>query len=912
MSEPPLASVGQAQQLQQVHQLQQAQTQGEQAQQELQLQRAHAKLQTDWGVSTIVSAWRVMRFRKQREIDKQQTRDSIVLADKLQREINKLVAAHEADAGVIDSLREKVEADAANARELQFTLAVKSAMIESTKEVASGALTQAIATTTQAGIAEAAKQVRFERVVRFLVGAAHVKSASASASASEKSLTAARFAANAEVASLSTALGDGERDALRAHAELRLVSSAAYADWEDALCDGHASGHAKRDAEAKEETRVLKEQHEAELTSLRAEHVDKLESGKNEAGRHLREKKEQWREEWGREWARRGEAQARRAAVAVLTRGLASMASDMESQRAEEERNVHSSYERLRDVAIEEVAEVRKGAEFLRANLKRARAAMVRLEAQIEVERLVMVTELSFCEDAQADFAAQVAELNAVDTELMAQLEDSKKAVDELNDELAAVEAELGAKGGGSSHGARKSATSATPLPGSHSATSATPLPGSHSATSTTPRPGSGARRPGSGASRPGSGANHGASAPTGITAARGPSPSLHGLSRSDSRPGLAGVGVTPGIPGVPRLHTAYRRRFEVCDRSVGTGVSKILDRVVATDVAVGLLEMEETEMRLQGLMDTRLRLAQTELDKYRTRALAAEEVATRRGTLLVAAEERRAAEAKVLCSSVGESEEAFGIVSIGLRGASKYAAQADVLLATTRSALVFERDTRAALESELATTEADASEKRLDAENLRATLRARDVGFNRSYADLKAELAANTASAADERAEAGSALASAEARVEHLRQSANFATSEIERLARALAVMQLHEHQQEKSICTFLSQRVAGAESRARHVSLHHLGAEHLRGGGARPLTASSQWLPGLRQRSSSAGGLLPHAQPGAQMLTLGGATGSTLGTSRATLPGVGTPGTLDGEKLGGTPPRGRLQAVR
>jgi hypothetical protein len=287
-----------------------------------------------WSIGTIAWAWRCVRIRKQRDLARASERQLVAKGETLQRDINKLLELRRKDAKEREELRERIEAEVANARDLQFGMTLKAAMLEKTKEDGVQAVAKAIADTQVAERAEATKAVRLERIVRFLANAAHAKANSRTRVTNARSVMAHRIELDTVSRVFGREVGEAEDDARRVARERALFADVALADQAEATKAGHEAGRAERGEEALAEHAALEAAHADNIASLKAGHAAEAEYQRKQAEARLKEMRERWRDEWGREWARRAEDKAMRAAQTVLHRALPEMAAELDEMQA--------------------------------------------------------------------------------------------------------------------------------------------------------------------------------------------------------------------------------------------------------------------------------------------------------------------------------------------------------------------------------------------------------------------------------------------------------------------------------------------------------------------------------------------------------------------------------------------------
>lgn len=973
-----------------------------------------------WGGSTIAWGWRCLQMRKQRDAARQSVREAVASREILQRDINKLLAMREKDAKLLQDLRERIEAEEANARELLFSLAVKTALVEKTREEGEAQAAAAVLAAEAKEQHLAATAVRHEKVIRFFLRAAHAKAAQRSRVENARTLMAYRIGQKTDTTIMGKALKDAEAETLRGWLEWKMVAHASAADIAAALRDGHRAGRAERSAEADAELAAATEARTLEVAELKRAHATEVEFRQKQSAVHLKQMREQWRDEWGREWARRGEEKALRAAAAVLVRCLKATGADMDDQSAECERAEHSSLALLRAQADEELGALRATME---EQARTAAQEQSELRSRLDEARALAALSAALLSAEVAAAESHADELSEQAGRLNAELEDAKEQLVLMEGELQALEEERQAE------------------QASYARAHAPQRTGRHSAALDAP-----SSRPGSAAAAAAAAA--GASVRGGAALARraaGSLAELHPAEASPERNGGFGSGGGGGFDGggssgfggggrvggacgsgseadspVRRARPTStdaggrasgriaRRYVKVADKAVGTGANEAATEEEAQAFLEAAAEAERRErgalagggpaalaglfssQRLEALLlhvsaalgvdtealaalreaeqvdraqeqarqqtsptgkgalhapgapreallrraadaaeaellaaaraaatsATLMRKARADAGKFRDAYRAEAETATRRGHLLVMAEARRAAEEAIWAVALPEAEEAATDAVSLLRGALDAGEATDALLLSTQHALSAEREARESAQAALLSARAEAAEVRSVAEQLRATMRARDLGFTRALADLNRELEEERAASARGREEAAAAAEAAEARAERLRRDAQFGQAELERLARALGIMQLHAHQQDKAQWQFLhDHRIAGAgreriaarmagtaAARPLSVSVHHLHAAGEKGGlRSRPASRGS---PAARPPvdGASSGDFPKLARPPSAPAAMGhrSQAGSILGGANKPLVARGGHGAADIYELG------------
>ena len=598
------------------------------------LSPAERKTREEWSVATIAWAWKGTRMRIQRDVAKASVREAVAAQEALQRDINKLLKLRDKDAKVAQGLRERIEAEEANSRELQFTLAVKSSLVEKTKEDALAQVAVAVEVATHRERAAAATALRHEKVARFFARAAHTKATQRARLESARALMAWRIAQRTDAAVLGRALKDMEMDVQRARLEWRLVTHAADADLDDARREGHARGRAERAAEAAHELAATRAEHAEATAKVQQSHVAELALRQKQAEAYLKEMRERWRDEWGREWARRAEEKVLRAASSVAIRCMRAMAAELDDERMDLERaqslHAHMLREQLDDeldaARAQHAQEAATWEEEKRALVASARDAGHTATAGAAL----LVSELALSEaetEALGDHAdGLAATIDQLQGDVGA-LEDETRALEAEREQLLEQIAELERapafpRGRASSRGNRVAAlpSSSSPraAPGSGADGSASPAAGRPAAR--TSRPGSegsplGAcdeRRVGADASAHGawaggraSGSDGGASADAagGGAVVSGSIRNRRGSGGGEGTPGARSTanGDRPASGARVMGATMRRRAATTAEKGVGTGASELASADEAQKYVEAAREAEALEAGMTG-----------------------------------------------------------------------------------------------------------------------------------------------------------------------------------------------------------------------------------------------------------------------------------------------------------------------
>lgn len=853
---------------------------------------AHSQEEAKFAVDQVAHAWRLSRVTKARDAALRQVKEMSAREAQWQRDVNRLISTRDQLKEELKKQQERNEAEAANSKELQFSLAVKNAQHQKTLEEADKRAEEAQKAAVARTVDEYEKRLRQSRITRAVARSSHARAMHIERVEAARREIRADYKYTTDVTALRAEVEHVERAELRARLELPILMREAD---DEAACTreaGYLDGYSQAEKEADVRMQQLRTANEMFVKQLRAEHQQKLQQQAQRAEAHLNERKDAWRNAWGKDWAEKEAAAVAAACQATLSRALRQQGIEVDEQVLEALKMAQARLDSIRaELEEQHTRELDALAEkhAAREEAYEDELSQLRHRAQLEASTLKAALAETELEAAEATHNASALSSALPVPDMMtpqardrlkasqAQLERAEKAakkaeeksrakgVDPANGPDAALlfELKLLRERVRELEEMLRHGRAAEPRSSTRSSMLRTPR------ASATPSARLSAAMPSARPSVAGSAVVVGdvgksldemvelPSEPRGASTrssaileeaepeapdsprveqlkqqqsrlegivlqvaemldidvapivALGHAESEHERARRASAPSLtAGAELPPAE--LRRWRSAGELPYDVAtDKGLAASLVKATKaarehqrRVAEAEAAARatsekLLEAVQTAAKSEA----RARAAEAESDMLRQQA----SQSAQRGKLLVRAEARRSAEEGLWRDALRDSEKRLTRTEGRLDAETALNADTNLALAKARRELAAESTALEETRLELDAARDEAQAARINSMESSSALRAREAGFSRAWHSLNAEVASERTVLFAERNQLASELAQAQARAAQATESAGYARDEIERLARALATMQMQAHQQERADWLFM-----------------------------------------------------------------------------------------------------------